>query len=96
MSGPELIAPEVLKIIYKNPRQTPQLIHSKVTTSVHYVRNTLAFLNSMELVDAPYRGIYVPTDFGKFAHLFLQLDEDTKTKVIRQCLDILQDLGGTQ
>jgi len=60
------MAMEVLRIIHRNPRVTPVLIHDKMKKATNF--STLEFalrtLRETGLVDTLARGIYVITDKG--------------------------------
>jgi len=53
-------------VIDENPRITPLEIAKKLSMSAQYVRNVLAILLELGLVETPARGVYITTNLGKF------------------------------
>ena len=64
--GEVLVAIEILRTIEQNPRITPAEISEKTGITGQYIRNTLATLLELKLLETPVRGIYVITDLGKY------------------------------
>lgn len=60
-----MVAIEALRAIEQNPRITPAEISEKTGITPQYVRNTLATMVELKLVETPVRGIYIITDLGK-------------------------------
>jgi len=59
---------EILKTIHRNPRVTPVLIHSMLTSKTYFeeVERILKFMRGLELVETKYRGIYTITPLGVY------------------------------
>ena len=60
-----MVAIDILKAIEQTPRITPLEISKKLKISTQYIRNILAILTELGLVETPARGVYVLTNLGK-------------------------------
>ncbi len=59
------IAVDILKTIQKKPRLTPKLIADEINRPIQPVRNMVAIINDLELVETSARGLYQITELGK-------------------------------
>jgi len=59
-------ATEILKVLHELPRLSPKLIASKSGIKIQHVRNLLAVLLELKLVETPSRGLYQITHLGEF------------------------------
>jgi len=62
----EMVVIETLKMIKKLPRLTPTEISRRVGKSAQYIRNILAVLQELRLVETPVRGLYTITQLGEY------------------------------
>ncbi len=60
-----MTAIDVLRTIEQNPRITPMEISERLQINAQQVRNILAVLAELKLVETPVRGVYLITDLGK-------------------------------
>jgi len=58
-------ATKILTALLETPRLPPTLIASKTGIRVNYVRNLLAVLLELKLVETPARGLYQITGLGE-------------------------------
>jgi predicted transcriptional regulator len=58
-------ATRILMVLLETPRLNPTLIASKTGIRVNYVRNLLAVLLELKLVETPARGLYQITSLGE-------------------------------
>lgn len=59
-------AVKILALLHETPRLSPTLIASKTGIPVQYVRNLLAVLLELKLVETPARGLYLITSLGEY------------------------------
>lgn len=60
------LAREILEILKKQPRQTPQSLLTKINVSMSAIRNNLMVLSDLKLVEAKTRGLYNITPLGEY------------------------------
>jgi predicted transcriptional regulator len=60
------LAKEILGILNKEPRQTPQSILGKLGVSMSAIRNSLMVLSDLKLVETEARGLYRITPLGQY------------------------------
>jgi len=60
------ISVEILKILSKEPRQTPQSLQKAYKASISTVRNTLVVLSDLGLTRKKARGLYEITPLGQY------------------------------
>ena len=61
-----MVAVESLRLIKQLPRLTPTEISQRMGKSAQYVRNVLAVLQELQLVETPARGLYTITSLGEY------------------------------
>lgn len=61
-----MTAIDVLRTIDQNPRITPMEISERLKINPQQVRNILAVLTELKIVETPVRGVYLITDLGKY------------------------------
>ena len=61
-----MVAIDILKAIKQTPRITPLEISKKLKISTQYIRNILAILTELGLVETPARGVYTLSNLGKY------------------------------
>ena len=59
------IALDILRILEKEPRQTPQILHEKLDVSLSGIKSTLGNLHELKLVSRQARGLYMISALGK-------------------------------
>ena len=57
---------EILNLLEKEPRQSPDLIEESLEYSLSSVSTALVYLKDMNLVKRVSRGLYIITDLGKY------------------------------
>ena len=57
---------EILSLLEKEPRQSPDLIEERLEYSLSSVSTALVYLKDMSLVKRVSRGLYVITELGKY------------------------------